>query len=66
MTQLTKNLTVWELYFKAVDQLSWRAFSSAYSPLTVTRQTEISTRVWRVVVSHTVILIQFANQYFVD
>ena len=32
MTQLTKNLTVWELYFKAVDQLSWRAFSSFYSP----------------------------------
>jgi len=33
MTQLTENLTVWELwYFKAVNQLSWRAFSSSYSP----------------------------------
>jgi hypothetical protein len=32
MTQLTENLTVWELwYFKAVNQLSWRAFSSSYS-----------------------------------
>ena len=31
--QLTENLTVWELwYFKAVNQLSWRAFSSSYSP----------------------------------
>jgi hypothetical protein len=33
MTQLTENLTVWELwYFKAVNQLSWRTFSSSYSP----------------------------------
>jgi len=49
MTQLTENLTVWELwYFKAVNQLSWRAFSSSYSPYNCYSPPEISTRLWRV------------------
>jgi hypothetical protein len=67
MTQLTENLTVWELwYFKAVNQLSWRAFSSSYSPynllarlasikwiLLATRNFYSTLVSWRAVVSHT-------------
>ena len=60
MTQLTENLTVWELwYFKAVNQLPWRAFSSSYSPCNCYSPDrrvqsgsysppEISTHLWRV------------------
>ena len=64
MTQSTENLTVWELYFKAVTNYRGEHFQVPTRFTTVTCQIgeesgsysppEISTHLWRAVISHTV------------